>query len=187
MPSRWSSVLPSLYLTCRSEADVKMKYVTSSRLWPSLSITRMVASMSPLVERIMQTTSRSSLSSPRLRPSSTSLSVSLSPSDTDGKPTSITCTPMSESIRASSYLSLGDRDAGHLLAIAQRVVVDADLFLRGKFQVVGETFGVARQLFERLLKLDRLYVIHARGSSSAALRAACAPTARARPCAAARS
>src|SRR5437899_10334004 len=27
------------------------------------------------------------------------------PSDTDGKPTSITCTPMSDSIRASSYVS----------------------------------------------------------------------------------
>src|SRR5438034_5799494 len=46
-------------------------------------------------------------SSPRLRPSSTRRSVSLSPSDTDGKPTSMMWTPMSESIRASSYLSLG--------------------------------------------------------------------------------
>src|SRR6266851_5838134 len=38
--------------------------------------------MSPLVLRIMQTISRSCLSSPRLRPSSTSRSVSRSPSET---------------------------------------------------------------------------------------------------------
>jgi len=85
-----------------------MKYVTSSRLWPSSSITRIVASMSPFVERIMQTTSRSGRISPRLRPSRMSLSVSRSLSDTDGKPTSMMWTPMSESIRASSYLALGE-------------------------------------------------------------------------------
>ena len=84
-----------------------MKYVTSSRWCPSWSITRMVASMSPLVERIMHTTSRSGRISPRFRPPSTSRSVSRSPSETDGKPTSITCTPMSDSSRASAYLSLG--------------------------------------------------------------------------------
>ena len=48
-----------------------------------------------------------SRSSPRLRPSRTRRSVSRSLSETDGKPTSMMCTPMSESIRASSYLSFG--------------------------------------------------------------------------------
>src|SRR5256886_3389502 len=46
-----------------------------------------------------------------------------------------------------------DRDTGHLLAVAKRVVVDADLFRRGKPQVVRETLRVASQLSERLLQL----------------------------------
>src|SRR5579864_5532664 len=70
-------------------------------------MTRIVASMSLLVDRIMHTISRSARSSPRLRPSRTSLNVSRSPSETEGNPTSMMWTPMSESIRASWYLSFG--------------------------------------------------------------------------------
>src|SRR5438552_9901167 len=80
-----------------------------------------------------------------------------------------------------------DRDTWHLLTVAERVVVDADLVGRRKRQVVRETLGIAGELFERFLKLDRPYFIHALPRCAASLPAACAPTAPGRPCAAARS
>src|SRR5439155_26423702 len=80
-----------------------------------------------------------------------------------------------------------DGDAGHLLAVAERVVIDANLFDRRKLQVVGEALRVASQLLERLLQVYRMNVIHATRPFDAVLRAACAPTARARPCAAGHS
>src|SRR5438270_6309782 len=98
-----------------------------------------------------------------------------------------------------------DRDAWHLLAVAQRVVVDPDLLRRGELEVMRETRRVASQLVEWLLQLYGLEVIFTSPLAGkvaakprlgpigwhlffgAAPRAACAPRARALPCATARS
>src|SRR5712692_3530256 len=81
----------------------------------------------------------------------------------------------------------GDGDPGPLLAVAQRVVVDANLVWRWELQVVGEPSRVAGELFERFLKLYGFGLIHERWLGGGVLRDAGEPTARARPCAAARS
>src|SRR5437870_3797175 len=65
--------------------------------------------MSDGLLRIMQTISRSCLSSPRRRPSRTRRRVSRSDSETAGKPTSMMWTPISERARASSYLTVGEK------------------------------------------------------------------------------
>ncbi len=56
----------------------------------------------------------------------------------------------------------GDGHARHLLAVPQRVVVNANLVGRRELQVVRETTGVAGELFERLLQLYGLGLIHER-------------------------
>src|SRR5712691_5751487 len=81
-----------------------------------------------------------------------------------------------------------DRDAWHLLAIAQRVVVDADLVRRRELQVVAEAGRVAGELLEWLLQIYRFVQAMTPPSRPGAfLPGACAPTAPGRPCAAARS
>jgi len=51
-----------------------------------------------------------------------------------------------------------DRDTGHLLAVAKRVVIDANLVVGRKDQVMPKVLWIPRQLLERLLQLDRLAV-----------------------------
>src|SRR5487761_85233 len=63
-----------------------------------------------------------------------------------------------------------DGDPGHLLAIAEGVVVDANLAGGRELKIVAEVLGVSGQLCQRLLELDRLDAVHAQAVRPAVCR-----------------